>query len=207
MLHAEVQGRGADQSGLAAEFGGHDPQVADEVEPRVGVQRLAERVEQQRAGFGHSSADDDEVEVAHRADRRDHRGHRRRTALEGPQRNRVTRSRGVGQFLGVGVGGRIPPLVAGPLRHPRTGGDRLDATAAAARARPTVRVDDDVADVPGVARSAVIRRAVEHQSAADAGGHHHAEQELRAAARAAPPLPHRHAEAVPAQPHRRVDDR
>ena len=39
--------------------------------------------------------------------------------------------------------------------------------------------DDDVADVTGIAGPPVIRRAVEHQPAAHAGGHHHAEQEAR----------------------------
>ena len=68
-----------------------------------------------------------------------------------------------------------------------------------------VGVDDDVADVAGVAGAPVVGRAVEHETPADAGRHHHAEHELGAAARAAPPLTHGHAQAVTAEPRMRTD--
>ena len=62
----------------------------------------------------------------------------------------------------------------------RATGDRLDrearrlgleAARGAARAAPPVRLDDDVADVAGVAGGTVDQLAVEHDAAADAGRH------------------------------------
>ncbi len=56
----------ADQTGVAAERGRHHPQAADEVQARVAGQRRVQRVEQRPAGLGHSAADNDQVQVAHR---------------------------------------------------------------------------------------------------------------------------------------------
>ena len=153
-------------------------------------QHLAQRVEQQCPRLRHAAADDDAVQVAHGPDRGDHRRDRRRSAPERLQRYRVSRVGGVGQLLGVGIRRRVPAVLAGPPRHVRARRDRLHTAAATARAGCSVRLDDDVADVPGIAGAAVVGRAVEHQTPADARRHHHAEQEMGAAARAAPPLTH-----------------
>ena len=58
----------------------------------------------------------------------------------------------------------------------------------AARAQAAVGLDDHVADVAGVAAGAVEQPAVEHDAAADAGGHDHG-QEVATAPRAAPTQP------------------
>ena len=80
-----------------------------------------------------------------------------------------------------------------------TGAQR--AGEAAARA---VGVDDDVADVAGIAGAAEVRRTALHQSAADTGRHHHAEQELRLLAGPAPVLPQGQADDVACQPNRQA---
>ena len=55
-------------------------------------------------------------------------------------------------------------------------------------ARPAVGLDDDVADVAGVAVGAVEQPAVEHDAAAHAGGHDHGDEVAHAPGRAAPAL-------------------
>ena len=83
----------------------------------------------------------------------------------------------------VGVGrpaGRSTAAIAVPdasaSRQPRR----------AARARPAVGLDDDVADVAGVARRPVEQPAVDHDPAAHARRHDHGEVVARAAGRARP---------------------
>ena len=54
--------------------------------------------------------------------------------------------------------------------------------------RRAVGLDDHVADVAGVAVGAVEQAAVEHDAAADAGGHDHGDEVALAHRRAPPPL-------------------
>ena len=118
-VRVEQRGR-ADQAGVTAELGGHHPQAAQEVQAGVSAQRLAQRVEQQRSRLRHPAAD-----------RRRGRGRtphpptrssrRQRLAPRRKARSATVIARGgrLGQLLRVGLGRRVPPLLAGPLRHPR----------------------------------------------------------------------------------------
>ncbi len=77
-----------------------------------------------------------------------------------------------------------------------TAGDAFDAAARAAGAQLAVQVDADVADVPGVARRAGTRGAVEDESAADARRHDEAERVVVAPGGAEPVLGGRHRDSV-----------
>ena len=156
-------------------------------------------VEEHRAGFGYAAADDHQVQIADRRDGGDHRRDGLGAATEGPQGDGIGGGGGLGQSLGVGSG---PALFAGPGGEVRSTGDGLDAALSAARAGRSVHVDDDVPDVPGVAGASAVGRTVEHQAAADSGGHHHAEHERRALAGAAPVFTQCHAQSVAGQSHR-----
>ena len=76
-------------------------------------------------------------------------------------------------------GRRVTRWPARQRRDRRARRLRLETAAAPARARATVRHDDDVADVARVAEPPVEQPPVEHDPATDPGRHHHAEEVSR----------------------------
>lgn len=153
---------------------------------------LLQRVEQQRSGLRQSAADGHDVQVEQVGGR----GQRDAQGQAGPahrrQRHLVPSTGVLGQLAGGGLAGdpavRAPPLLLGPSGQRRTAGDRLQAASAAADAGLAVRLDDDVADVPGVAVRAGDGPAVQDEPPADAGRDDHAEQVGDAPAGAPPVL-------------------
>ena len=123
------------------------------------------RVEEQASGVGDASPDDDEVQVADRADRGDHRRERGGPPAKCPLRQRIPARRRGGQLPSAGGGRRGPTVGPRPAHHRRSGRDGLDAAAATAHAGRTVVFDHHVPDVTGIAGAADVGNAVEHQSA------------------------------------------
>src|SRR6201987_2218996 len=78
-----------DQPRLTTELGRHHAQARQELQPRVCGQRRAQRVEEKAPGLGDPPPDDDEIEVAHRPDRGDHRRQRRGGPAERLLRRRI----------------------------------------------------------------------------------------------------------------------
>ena len=99
---------------------------------------------------------------------------------------------------------RPPALGLRPRRQRRTAGDRLQAAPAAAHAGRPVGIDDDVADVTGIAGRTLDEPVVQDQAAADPGRDDHAEHVAPAAARAAPVLAGGHADGVVVHPDRQL---
>src|SRR5215469_17567952 len=115
----------------------------------------------------------------------------------------------IGKLLGSGVLLIRPPaLFLGPLHQPGTAGNGFGAAATpAGTIRAGVWVDDDVADVAGVARRALNQPAIKDEPAAHPGRDHHSHDVVPAAPGAPPVLGRHHANCVivysyrdPAQP-------
>ena len=83
---------------------------------------------------------------------------------------------------------RLGRRATGDLGDRRAAGLGLEAAPGATGAAPTVRLDDHVTDVAGVAGRTVEQLAVEHDAAADAGRHDHRQEVGVALRRAEPPL-------------------
>ena len=97
---------------------------------------------------------------------------------------------------------RDAQVVARPRREVVPAGVGLEATALAAAAEPPVRMDEDMAELAGDARSALVQLAVEDDPRADAASDQHHDQVVHAPPRARRPLaPGGNAQVVP-DPHR-----
>ena len=81
---------------------------------------------------------------------------------------------------------------------------RLETAAGAAAAPPTPRLDDDVADVTGVAGRPVEQLAVDHEAATDAGRHGHGAEARHVAGGAEPPLRQRQRLGIEISVHRKT---
>src|SRR3954452_16031039 len=144
---------GADQPRVAAEHRDGDRATAGELERSVSLERHARGAEEQVARLGEAATDRDAVEVEQRGDGGEGDAERAAGAGERGEVDRVTSARGLGECRpGRNAGRHAPTLTPRPGHHRRPSSDRFQAAAAATRAGPPAGVDDDTADVSGVAR-------------------------------------------------------
>ena len=159
------------------------------------------RAEQQVAGLREPAADRDDVELQQvrrprpprrRARCRPERTQRAPTVVAG---SRADASSDLPSARLPGLGDQ--PWPSAHAHERRAARHGLEAAPSAARAGRAVRVDDDVADVAGVAGRAVDHPAVEDETAADARSRRRSPSRARGVrARAAPVLPDSHRDRV-----------
>lgn len=156
--------------------------------------RVPDGLEQQVPGLGDPTPDNGEVEIA------DRRGGDDRQP-DGPPT--PPKSLGGGAVASTCVIGKRPSVSPNPATGPRPPhkirptGDGLHTPTPTTGARVTVRLNDDVPNMPGVTGEPTKRPPVQHEPTPDAGGHHHPEHGVRPLPGPDPVLPERDTHGVP----------
>src|SRR6266545_2085487 len=144
------EGGGAEQAGVGAEAGRHDPAGGGELHAGVGGEGLVQRLPEGGAGLGEAAADGGNLEVEQVRAGGEGAADRPAGAGQAGGGDLVAGGgrRGEGTAVGVVRVGRLPAFGEGAGNRARARRDRLQAAAAAAGARRAVRLHHQVADVP-----------------------------------------------------------